>query len=151
MPHIHEKIDFTTSALIVHKNKVLLRRHDKYKIWLSVGGHIELDEDPNQAVIREVKEEVGLTITLIGESVKFKDEMNLIPPRFLNRHRINETHEHIDMVYFATIDDDTIVQGKGEKSDEIRWFTKEELMDPKLDTKESMRYYALKALEEVHT
>jgi 8-oxo-dGTP pyrophosphatase MutT (NUDIX family) len=149
MPHLDEKIDFTTSALIVHENKVLLRRHDKYKIWLSVGGHIEADEDPNQAVIREVKEEVGLTITLVGKAMKFQDENDLIPPRFLNRHHINETHEHIDMIYFATTDDTTITEGETEKSDEIRWFTKDELMDPTLDTKESMRYYALKALEEV--
>jgi len=35
--------------------KVQLRKHDKYNIWLSVGGHIEPDEDPNQAAIREVK------------------------------------------------------------------------------------------------
>jgi len=55
MPHIHDKIDFTVEVFVVHQKAVLLRRHDKYKIWLSVGGHIELDEDPNQAAIREVK------------------------------------------------------------------------------------------------
>jgi len=54
MPHIHDKIDFTVEVFIVHNNKVLLRKHDKYKIWLSVGGHIELNEDPNQAAIRDV-------------------------------------------------------------------------------------------------
>ena len=59
MPHIHEKIDFTAEVFIVHHNRVLLRLHDKYNIWLSVGGHIELNEDPMEAAIREVKEEVG--------------------------------------------------------------------------------------------
>lgn len=54
MAHIHEKIDFTVEVFVVFQNKVLLRKHDKYKIWLSVGGHIELDEDPNQAALREV-------------------------------------------------------------------------------------------------
>ena len=28
-------------------NKVLLRKHDKYKLWMSIGGHNELNEDPN--------------------------------------------------------------------------------------------------------
>ena len=60
MPHIHNKIDFTVEVFIVYDNKVLLRKHDKYGMWLSVGGHIELDEDSNQAALREVKEEVGL-------------------------------------------------------------------------------------------
>ena len=45
MPHIHDKIDFTVEVFVVYKNKVLLRKHDKYKLWLSVGGHIELEDD----------------------------------------------------------------------------------------------------------
>ncbi len=36
MPHIHEKIDFTAEVFIVNSDKVLLRKHDKYKFWLSV-------------------------------------------------------------------------------------------------------------------
>ena len=66
MPHIHEKIDFTVEVFIVYKNKVLLRMHDKVKKWLGPGGHIELHEDPWKP-LREVKEEVGLTVELIGE------------------------------------------------------------------------------------
>ena len=56
MPHIHEKIDFTVGVFVVHKNKVLLRKHDKYHLWLDVGGHVELNEDPTEAAVREVKE-----------------------------------------------------------------------------------------------
>ena len=153
MPHIHEKIDFTASAFIIHDNKVLLRKHDKYDIgWLSVGGHIEPDEDPTEAVIREVREEVGLKIKLVGKHLSFMDrdeEKDLIPPRFLNRHRINATHEHVDMVYFATADADVITQGDVERSEEIRWFSKEELSDPHLKINERIRHYALTALEEV--
>src|SRR3989344_4139224 len=105
MPHIHDKIDFTVEIFIVYDNKVLLRKHDKYKMWLSVGGHIELDEDSNQAAIREVKEEVGLDVELYHRGnyhlTKKEGYTELIPPQFMNRHRINETHEHITLVYFA--------------------------------------------------
>ena len=59
MPHIHEKIDYCVEVFIVYKNKILLRMHDKLGIWLSVGGHIELDEDPVEAAIREGREGVG--------------------------------------------------------------------------------------------
>ena len=38
MSHIHEKIDFTVEVFIVHKSRVLLRMHDKYKKWMSVAG-----------------------------------------------------------------------------------------------------------------
>ena len=47
MPHIHEKIDFTVEIFIIYNNKILFRKHDKYGVWLSVGGHVELYEDPN--------------------------------------------------------------------------------------------------------
>ena len=66
-PHIHEKVDLTAEVFVVYRDKVLLRMHDKYHFWMSVGGHIEIDEDPNQAAVREVKEEVGLDVILWAE------------------------------------------------------------------------------------
>src|SRR5579883_1980028 len=111
MPHVHDLIDFTVEVFIVHNHRVLLRKHDKYKIWLSVGGHIELNEDPNEAALREVKEEVGLHIKLDDSRRKSRAEdktKELIPPYFLNRNRVSPTHEHITLVYFATSQTDTI-------------------------------------------
>ena len=136
MPHIHEKIDFTATAYIVHDNKVLLRMHDKYKMWLGVGGHVELDEDPNQAVVREVKEEVGLDVSLNFtpefNDGKFKD---LLPPDLMNIHYISTMpdHRHMDMIYFIKSDSDNVVpeDGRSDRSDEWKWFTLEELDDPK--------------------
>ena len=152
MPHIHDKIDFTVEVFIVYKDKVLLRKHDKYKIWLSVGGHIELDEDPNQAAIREVKEEVGLNVK-IADSRIFKSDTGkykeLVSPRFLSRHYINDNHEHITMVYFATSDTDEIKSSDDEKSEESKWFTAEELNDKNYGLKENVLFYAKKALEEL--
>ncbi len=152
MPHIHDKVDFTVEVFVVYKNKVLLRKHDKYKIWLSVGGHIELDEDPIQAVIREVKEEVGLDVNIVGETLKFKEPIDykeLIPPKFLNRHRINDSHEHVTLVYFGSVLDNQIVQGQNEVSDSVHWFTREELDDEKYGIRENVKYYAKEALDEL--
>jgi 8-oxo-dGTP pyrophosphatase MutT (NUDIX family) len=149
MPHIHEKVDFTVEVFIVYKNKVLLRKHDKYKIWLGVGGHIELDEDPNQAAIREVKEEVGLDTTLLDTRV-FKEtsqgNIQLIPPISMNRHPINSAHEHISLVYFGTTSSDRLILEK--ENDECAWLTKEELEKMK-DVRSDIKFYALKALEEL--
>ncbi|MDP3986256.1 MAG: NUDIX domain-containing protein [Candidatus Veblenbacteria bacterium] len=153
MPHIHEKIDFTVDVYVVYQNRVLLRVHDKYGIWLGVGGHIELYEDPNQAAIREVKEEVGLDVTLVSTSTSPRTEapqyQELIAPRFLNRHKINETHEHVSLVYFATSATDKVVPGAGEKETQWKWFSKEELQDSQYAFRDSVRLYAQKAMEEV--
>jgi len=60
MPHIHKLIDYTVALFIRHKNKVLLIHHKKLDRWLPPGGHIELDEDPDQGLFRELEEETGL-------------------------------------------------------------------------------------------
>lgn len=149
MPHIHEKIDWSVDVLIVHEDKVLLRKHDKYKVWLMVGGHIELDEDPVAAALREVQEEVGLTVELLGDVPQLSEGegyRELLAPRFMNIHPISDTHQHISLVYVARALTTDIVEGEGEKSDEIRWFTNEELDDPSFGIKETIRYYAKAAL-----
>lgn len=150
MSHIHEKIDFTVEVFVVYQNTVLLRKHDKYKIWLSVGGHIELEEDPNQAASREVREETGLEVELIGKAQDFHNEIEgyreLIPPNFLNRHKIGDSHEHVTFVYFARAQSNDITQGEGEISDECRWFTREELDDPKYNIRDGIKFYAKGAL-----
>jgi 8-oxo-dGTP pyrophosphatase MutT (NUDIX family) len=151
MPHINEKIDFTAEVFVVFQNKVLLRKHDKYGIWLSVGGHVELDEDPNQAALREVKEEVGIDVELVGskKDFRFENYQELIPPNFVNRHRISDTHEHVTMTYFAGSQTNEICPSKTEKSEECRWFTAEELQDPSFGIKQHVQYYALAALAAV--
>lgn len=151
MAHIHEKIDWTVEVFIVNEGAVLLRMHDKYKFWLSVGGHIELDEEPTQAALREVKEEVGLTVKLIGEPMQATEGegyREILPPRFMNIHNINETHQHISLVYFATTTSREIVESvEREKSSGVRWFTRDDLNDPRFGLRQTIKHYALAALE----
>jgi len=153
MPHIHEKIDFTATVFVVYKNKVLLRLHDKYKKWLGVGGHVELDEEPNQAAVREVKEEVGLDVVLVGKIPDVKSEAKcfreLLPPRFMNIHYVNDTHQHMDMIYFAKSDSDDVRPEGDDISTDWRWLTKEELEKNELGIREHTLFYALEALKQV--
>ena len=134
---------------LVYKDKVLLRLHEKYKIWLSVGGHVELDEEPNQAAIREVKEEVGLDIQLLDDLRPFKEETanytELIPPKFMNINRINPTHQHVTLTYFAKAPTDQIIPES--PTDIWKWVTVAELET--MDLRPSIKYYAQKALEEL--
>jgi 8-oxo-dGTP pyrophosphatase MutT (NUDIX family) len=103
VPHIHEKIDFTVAIFIVHESRVLVIHHRNLNKWLPLGGHIELDEDPEQAALREAKEESGLDVELLGERppTTGPGTRALIAPRFLDIHRITGTHEHIGMIYWA--------------------------------------------------
>ncbi|MBV9159212.1 MAG: NUDIX domain-containing protein [Candidatus Kaiserbacteria bacterium] len=152
MAHIHEKIDFTASIYIVRDNTILLHRHKRLGIWLAPGGHVELDEDPTQAAIREAKEETGLDVDLVGESREYDSiygARDLVRPRFLNRHFYDEarTHEHVDLAFLARAPKGEARHEEAGK--EIRWFTKAELESGEYDIVADVRHHALVALEEL--
>ena len=53
------------SGYLVHKGKVLLVHNKSNNKWVPPGGHLENDETPDQAVIREMKEETSLDVEVI--------------------------------------------------------------------------------------
>lgn len=60
----------TIDAVIVRDGKLLItkRRHAPFEGWWAiVGGHVDWNETVEQAVVREVQEETGLTV----ESARF--------------------------------------------------------------------------------
>ncbi len=148
MPHIHEKIDWAVGVFVVYQNKVLFIKHKKLGIWLPVGGHVEPDEDPETAALRETLEESGLVVELVGErpSVNMPNGRCLISPAYLDIHQISPTHQHIGMAYFARSHTDEVKLAPDEH-DAIRWLTKEDLFDPEYALMEHIRFYAIKALE----
>jgi 8-oxo-dGTP pyrophosphatase MutT (NUDIX family) len=150
MAHIHEKIDFTVSIFVVQAGKVLLVLHRNLKQWLPLGGHIELDEDPEQAALREAHEESGLEIELLGERPPTTEPGTraLIGPRFLDIHRISDTHEHIGMIYWARPKKGTLTLAPAEHHD-IRWCSAAELDHLQPPMRNAVKWYCLKAIEEV--
>src|SRR5258708_30919425 len=149
MAHIHEKIDFTVAIFVVRDHKILLIHHRKLDKWLPLGGHIELDEDPEIAAIREAKEESGLDVELLGERPPTTEPVTraLIAPRFLDIHRITHTHEHIGMIYWARPRNGTLTLSPGEHHD-IRWCSAQDLDQLNPPISAPIRWYCLKAIAE---
>jgi 8-oxo-dGTP pyrophosphatase MutT (NUDIX family) len=150
MAHIHEKIDFTVAIFVVHDGKVLLIHHRSLDKWLPLGGHIELDEDPEIAALREAKEESGLDVELIGERPPTTEPGTraLIAPRFLDIHRITDSHEHIGMIYWARPKNGQVTLSTDEHHD-IRWCSAAELDLLQPPMSRAVKWYCRKAIEEV--
>jgi 8-oxo-dGTP pyrophosphatase MutT (NUDIX family) len=148
--HIHEKIDFTVAIFVVHNGKVLLVHHRNLNKWLPLGGHIELDEDPETAALREAKEESGLDVELLGERPPTTEPGTraLIAPRFLDIHRISATHQHIGMMYWARPKTGKLTLSASEHHD-IRWCSAEELNTLQPPMTEAVKWYCRTALKEV--
>lgn len=150
MAHIHEKIDFTVAIFIVQAAKVLVVHHRKLNKWLPLGGHIELDEDPEQAALREAFEESGLEVELAGERPPTTEPGTraLIAPRFLDIHRISPTHEHIGLIYFARPKGGTLTLAAEEHLD-IGWRSADELATLEPPMSNAVRWYCCQAIKEL--
>lgn len=152
MAHLHEKIDFTVAIFVVRDNQILLIHHRRLDRWLPLGGHIELDEDPEQAALREAKEESGLDVELIGERPPTTEPGTraLIAPRFLDIHRITDTHEHIGLIYFARP-----IRGSLDLAEEehhaIRWCREADLDELQPAMSNAVKWYCRQALRELGT
>ena len=136
---------FTVTTTIVHENKVLLHFHKSLKKWLPIGGHVDRDELPEEAAIREAKEEAGLEIVLYNpdENLEMDGTRDLIRPLHIMLQDINDFHQHIDFTYYASASKFELKPEDGETND-LRWFTKEEI--EKLDAPQNVKIRALEAL-----
>lgn len=151
MAHLHEKIDFTVSIFIVKDRKVLFIFHKQLNRWLPVGGHIKLDENPEEAALREAKEESGLDVELVGKRPPLIKEQGFIPllnPRYMDIHLIKKPHWHIGMVYFARVKSGKVKLNVEEHRD-IRWFCEKDLKDRKWGLTKPLKFYIRQALKEV--
>jgi 8-oxo-dGTP pyrophosphatase MutT (NUDIX family) len=126
---------FTATTYIVHAGKVLLHRHPRQGLWLPPGGHIERDELPHDAAVREIEEETGLRLRLHSEEQAAGMSAQLgcavVPqPAFILIEDINPYHQHVDFTYFARIPDDAELDSKSYPSwqkNRFSWFAPNQL------------------------
>lgn len=131
---------FTATVYIISKIegeiKILLHKHKKLNMWLGIGGHVEKDEDPFEAAMREVIEETGLEVEIISMDKKLfesKGVTQLIPPVLILEEDIpaskkEKGHKHIDFIYFAG----TKNPQKVKMNEEFGWFSKEDMQSLKI-------------------
>jgi 8-oxo-dGTP pyrophosphatase MutT (NUDIX family) len=143
--------DFVAGAFIVNEGEILFLRHKKYNLWLQPGGHIEERESPDEAAIRETREETGLKVEIIEDfkpETSFKNESEDLPQPFnINLHRIEESHWHLDFQFLVRPVDE--INEKEYSDEDIKWFSREELEDEDLNMPENARITALRALEKL--
>jgi 8-oxo-dGTP diphosphatase len=109
--------------------------HRKLDKLLTIGGHIELNETPWQAIKHELEEESGyklaqLTLLQPKQRIKTLSDATLHPyPVAINTHNITDSHMHTDISYaFVTEQEPLGDIGLGESRD-LRWLTQAEMND----------------------
>lgn len=108
---------FTVTGFVSVGGRTALHWHARLQRWLPPGGHIEPNEDPVQAVLREVLEETGLEVELVAETrFAYAFPPQLAVPAAMAVYDIprdgslDGPHQHVDFIYFTrprTIDSPT--------------------------------------------
>ena len=137
---------FTVAVFVVHEGRVLLHRHKKLGLWLPPGGHIEPNELPDEAAVREVEEETGVQVELVGErALPIDYPRQLVLPAGVQLEDIEPGHQHIDLVYFARpISGREAIDPECAQRDLAGWYHPDEL--EKLGVTEQVRAWCAKAL-----
>jgi 8-oxo-dGTP pyrophosphatase MutT (NUDIX family) len=148
--------NLTAAGYVVLEGKVLLVSHKELGKWLPPGGHLLCDErcrfleSPEEAAIREVKEETGFDVEICGKCYARygRGHEMLAIPESAHIHRIDEEHDHFGSDFFCKIKEK---QTRTEGEEECRWFSSKELEDylndGKLELNEHVRRMALKAIK----
>ncbi len=135
------------AAHIVHNNKVLLIHHKKLDMWLPVGGHLEENEVPDDALLREIKEEVGIDVEILNSSdlpIIGAMKRTLHLPFHINVHSSGD-HYHCCFYYLCKPLNPEKIKINAELKG-FRWLSREELSDNTVPP--DVRNIARKALEE---
>jgi 8-oxo-dGTP pyrophosphatase MutT (NUDIX family) len=146
-----EKRCMVAGCFVIEKGKVLLLHHTKIGLWLPPGGHLEENEFPNEAAIRETKEETGLDVELLcNDAIMHTDTQSHtleVPFTIIYEHvpyKTEPPHIHFDMSYVAKVRGGILNSNK--ESDDIGWFDSKEL--ERLETLPSVRNIALEVLRQ---
>ena len=140
MPHIHtqpNQHDMTVSGYIVRTDGdepvCLVHMHKKMGKLMQVGGHIELNETPWQAIAHELEEESGYqleelrviqhTADRVGES----HNVSHPTPFLMNTHNVGDEHYHSDLCYGFIADTVPASMVARDESGDLRWLTLDEL------------------------
>lgn len=91
------KFKFRVSAIFINDNQLLVNKYGEESYCLP-GGYVEIGENSEKAIIRELKEETGLDF----EIIKFGG----ITENFFTNLRNQKTHG-IDFYYFVKLNDDS--------------------------------------------
>lgn len=126
---------FVATVYVVHEGATALHEHDRLGLWLPPGGHLARDELPHEAARREVREELGLDVSLIAHQADVTSstvESLPQPHHFLlediNVHGDQVGHQHIDFVYYGSVASRDISPREGEApASAWQWYDRSDL------------------------
>jgi len=142
---------FCVTAYVFNPNdrRFLMVHHRKLNMWVPPGGHVDPNEIPDNAAVRETLEETGVSVRLIDR--KGPADSCLVAPFGIQRNIIKEgLHEHLDLIYLAVPESDPAQAVLNDRESlGIGWFTLDEIMSPSFATFVTVRQWSSYFAQEI--
>jgi 8-oxo-dGTP diphosphatase len=127
-----ENIEIIARGIIIHKDRILLCKVKTKGNWFFPGGHVEGGETVQEALGRELKEEIGIEMTMasfIGLNENkfiFKggnhQEVNIIFEVEINNYEVKCCEDHLEFHWFDLADlENLLVLPDGMKKAILKW------------------------------
>lgn len=165
MAHIHDlpgQHDATVSACIVRTDgpepAIIMHRHRKLNVWLQFGGHVEVSENPWDAITHELAEESGYDINqlkILQPSLRLHTLSGvLLHPQAVctvTHQFSNLDHYHTDTAFAFVTDQAPSGKHNDDESADIKLFTVKDLKAvPEGEIPENIREICLFVLQELY-
>ena len=133
---------FTATVYIVNDGATALHHHERLGIRVPPGGHVDRDELPHVAGLREVREETGLEADLHVDRADIEPPAGEVLPQpahmllyDIDIHPDGRVgHQHIDHVYFAAVESREIDPAASEAPADVwAWYDATDLQTSGID------------------
>jgi 8-oxo-dGTP pyrophosphatase MutT (NUDIX family) len=122
-------------GFVTHEDKILLtQRKGVPHIWELPGGKVEFNEEPSNAVVREVKEETGYEVDIIVRNRR----LAMLPLSY--SIRVNSYLQIILLCFECKLIGGSRLVAKSEV-DDVQWFSRNELPEIRHGSKDFIDCY----------
>ena len=127
-----------TSSVFVFRRlpsgwRIGLIEHPRFRRMMIPGGHVEPEESPAEAAVREVAEETGLTVTLVSPPAAPVPPgyraRRVAPPWWIAEYQVpadnhlDGAHVHVDYLYVALADGTAPGRAPGAPAHPFGWYS----------------------------
>ncbi|MFA5917206.1 MAG: NUDIX hydrolase [Candidatus Gracilibacteria bacterium] len=122
-----------TRCIIKNKEgNILLIKHKESESWTLPGGHVENKEDIYTTIKREIKEELGVNLKILGYKIGFEVKKVKEKPLPLCVYKVDYTNRKgkkttkLEYIFLGKIKDE-IIKTQIDEVDEFKWFSIDEI------------------------